>query len=474
MAIHGKEPGRVASLEAVLAEIAVGRNRPCYLLCGDEEYRIQNALERIIAALIPDPQDRDLNLTVMDGEREDSDALCELLITSPLLPGRKVVVVRQTRLLQSRNTLGPLIGRIRERLDSDPARAARDFLHFLEITGLQLDDLQDGGWRRIDDETWKRIVPDEGAEGREGWLPRAVELCGGLGKGTAGEGPGETDRLEQTLGGGMPEGNCLILTAETVDRRKRLFKTLATVGHVLAFEKISGEGRLKEQARQQAVQELALPVLGRHGKRLSAEAWAALGMKTGFELRESLGAVEKLITYTGRRAQIEAADVEAVVGRTKEDSVFALTGALSDRDLPAALAALAALLDRGDPPLRVFAMIARELRLLLQAKLLTLSGRIGTFQPDTDYARFQKSVLPVVKQWVAAMGESVAIASLHPFVIHQLLRKAQRFSRSELEAALDLLVRTDLALKSTGRDPRLLLERVLIAVCGSPSAVRGR
>jgi DNA polymerase-3 subunit delta len=465
MALHGDDSGRAISLEAVLAEIGKGQCRPCYLLFGDEEFRLQDALEKITTALIPAAQDRDLNLSVTDGEREDIDALCESLITPPLLPGRKVVVVRNTRLFQSKNILAPLIGRIRERIETDPARAAADFLHFLEITGLQLDDLRDGGWRRIDDETWKRIVPDDGGEGREQWLPKAVELCELRGAAPV-KASSETDRLERTLDGGMPEGNCLILTAETVDRRKRLFKTLAAIGRVLVFEKIAGEGKLKDQARQRAVQELAVPILEQQGKRLSAEAWAALERKTGFALRETLGAIEKLITYAGPRGQIEAADVEAVIGRTKEDSVFELTGALSSRNLAPALKSLGALLDRGEAPLRVFSMIVREIRLLLQAKLLAGSGKLGAYQPNMDYGRFQKAVMPAVKLLSAPGEEILAIASQHPFVIHQLLKNAQRFSRGELEAALDLLVRTDLALKSTGRDPRLLLEKIVIAVCG--------
>jgi hypothetical protein len=46
-----------------------------------------------------------------------------------------------------------------------------------------------------------------------------------------------------------------------------------------------------------------------------------------------------------------------------------------------------------------------------------------------------------------------------------LFLRAERFARAELTGYPDLLVRTDPALKTTGQDPRLLLERVLIAVC---------
>jgi DNA polymerase-3 subunit delta len=464
MALHDDDTGRGASLEAVLAELKRGKAVPCYLLYGDEEFRLRDAVEKITTSLIPDARDRELNLFVTDGEHEDVGSLCESLITPPLLPGRKVLVVRETRLFQSKTILAPLIAQIRERLEPDPARAAAGFMQFLALTELQLDDLREGGWRKIDDDTWQKIVPDDGGEGRETWLPRAVDLCVSRGLVPVKEKADETDRLERVLAGGMPEGNHLILTAETVDRRKRLFKAISTVGRILTFAKIKGEAR-----QQQAVMEMAAGLLGDRGKRLSSGAWAALGQKTGFSLRESLGAIEKLITFSAEKAVIEAADVEAVIGRTKEDTVFDLTGALTGRNLTAALRAFRDLLAQGDPPPKIIAkvmgMITREIRFLLHAKLLIASGRLKGFSANMDYGRFQKSVYPSLKQGAGEGEEQVDLVSQHPFVVYQFLKNAGRFTRSELAGYLEMLVRIDLALKSTGQEPRLLLERFLLAVC---------
>jgi DNA polymerase-3 subunit delta len=464
MALHDDDTGRGATLAAVLAELKRGKAVPCYLLYGDEEFRLRDAVEKITTALIPDARDRELNLFVTDGEHEDVGSLCESLVTPPLLPGRKVLVVRETRLFQSKTLLAPLIARIRERLEPDPARAAADFMQFLALTELQLDDLREGGWRKIDDDVWQKIVPDDGGEGRESWLPRAVDLCVSRGLVSVKEKADETDRLERVLAGGMPEGNHLILTAETVDRRKRLFKAVSTVGRILTFAKIKGEAR-----QQQAVMEMAAGPLGERGKRLSSGAWAALGQKTGFSLRESLGAIEKLITYSAEKAVIEAADVEAVIGRTKEDTVFDLTGALTGRNLATALRAARDLLDQGVPPLRIMAMITREIRFLLHAKLLIASGRLKGFSADMDYGRFQKAVYPSLKQGAGEKEEQVDLVSQHPFVVYQALKNSDRFTRSDLAGYLEMLVRIDLALKSTGREPRLLLERFLLAVCGTAS-----
>jgi len=50
------------------------------------------------------------------------------------------------------------------------------------------------------------------------------------------------------------------------------------------------------------------------------------------------------------------------------------------------------------------------------------------------------------------------------------LKNAGRFTRSELAGYLEIPVRIDLALKSTGQEPRILLERFLLAVCGAVKA----
>ena len=113
------------------------------------------------------------------------------------------------------------------------------------------------------------------------------------------------------------------------------------------------------------------------------------------------------------------------------------------------------------------------IRFLLQAKLLLASGRLTGFAPGMDYGRFQKSLHPAVKA-LAEVGEAgIPLAGQHPFVVYQALKNAGRFTRGELADGLELLVRTDLALKTTGQEPRLLLERLLIRLCGHRGKEQG-
>jgi DNA polymerase-3 subunit delta len=52
-----------------------------------------------------------------------------------------------------------------------------------------------------------------------------------------------------------------------------------------------------------------------------------------------------------------------------------------------------------------------------------------------------------------------------PFPVFQTLKKADNFSLEELTSAVGSLSQTDLRMKSTGQEPRLLLEALLIGLC---------
>ena len=56
------------------------------------------------------------------------------------------------------------------------------------------------------------------------------------------------------------------------------------------------------------------------------------------------------------------------------------------------------------------------------------------------------------------------------FVMGQIRTAAERLPTSRVVAAIEALFRTDLALKSSGGEPRILLERLVVELCGE----RGR
>ena len=447
------------TLEKVISDLKKGKVAPCYLLFGEEEYLLGDALNQILDALVP-TADRDFGLFVVDGENADFDLLKDHLLAPSLLGGGKVVVVKNTTLFHSKDNLSDLVNKIRANLDSYPEKAVRYFLTFLKIAGFVWEDMQGAGWQKITDEQWRSAVESDPGDDRHKWLPKVIELCAGRQSAAQGEAD-PSEQFEKLLASGLPAGNCLILTAETVDKRKKVFKVIEQNGVILHFAAAKGETATKETLKAEARK-----LLDRYEKTLSPAAWTALGRKTGYELRSSLNELQKLMNYVGGRAAIEEKDVELVVGKTKDDSIFDLTNALAEKNAAAALAALKALLDQGEHHLMILTMISREIRLLLQASLLLNSGRLPKINPAMDFAGFQKNIYPAVNQLAANFSpKDDVLVRKHPYVIFNALRNCKRFSYPVLVGCLDDLVDIDRGMKSSTTDPQLLLERFLIKAC---------
>lgn len=433
-----------SELASVLREIRAGRICPCYLVHGEEDYLVERAVEAIVDAIIP-PTHRAFNLVVMEGGEVTLGRLYEALVTFPLVEGPKVVLVRDARFFQPSRPAADQIARIRALLESDPEEAARAFLALITRWGWQLADfVEDDGWKRVEDDRWQALGNDRA------WVERVVSICREQGIGAP---PGEDgeEELARMLASGLPAGHSLVMTARTVDRRMKLYRVVADVGKV-----ISCAAAVNTRQKQARVMKMAQGILAAAEKTMTSEAWERLGARTGFELRESLAELEKLIVHTGARAQITAADVDALVGKTKGESVFRLTGALARKDGVSSLLVLAELFAQDTPPPMIVALLARELGLLMRARIGLEA--VDKWRADMDLASFQRHVFPRLREM------SRELARLNPFIAYQVAKNASGFAREELTQALTVLSQVDRAIKTTGRDPRLLLERFILAV----------
>jgi len=454
-----KEQGSKVTLDTTLNDIRKGHIAPCYLIYGDEEYLAEEALRRIVDLILP-YDERSLSLFWMDGQNTDIDMICESILTPPLIPGKKVVVVNNTLLFSSKGSFPDLVNQIVENIESNPQRAGRAFAVFLQMAGWTLEDLQEGGWEKISDDDWHETVGDKSGTGREKWLPKVLDICAKSGVQVRSD-YNSPDLLEEVLKKGFPEDNCLILAADFVDKRKKIFKVISDYGVTLHFSKVKGEARQKGMFLNAARE-----ILERGGKRLSPGAINVLGKKTGFNLRESMGELDKLITYAGDDDIIGEGDIDVITGKTKEDSVFDLTSALVSRNLKKALSTFRDLIDHRVHYLMIVTMIGREIRLLLQGRILLKSGNLPSFQSEMDFNKFQRVVYPEIKRLSDKQGKkSRGLTGQHPYVIYNALKNAESFSYNELVGYLEQISNTDIALKTTGKDPELTIERLLIEIC---------
>lgn len=447
-------------MDKILNKLQKGVFAPCYLLYGEEEYLINEALNKILDIMVP-LNDRDFGLFSLEGENTDMDSLIDNLLTPSLLGDRKVIVVKNTTIFTSRDDLAKLIGKIRSNIDENPAKAAKTFLSFLNIAGFKLEDLQNSGWQKITDDEWNSIVKGDAGEDRQKWLPRILEICLASNL-TDASMSDKTEKLEEIFKTGLPAGNCLIFTAESVDKRKKIYKVIAEAGVVHEFVRVKKEGVRKEMLQKEAQK-----LLESCGKKMSPAAWNALGRKTGFDFRRSMSELEKLISFVGDRTLVDKDDVEEAVGRTKEDDIFALTNALSEKNQLAALDALKNLLDQGNPHMLILTMITREIRLLLQARTLVDSGKLPKFSHSMEYGWFQNGLYPAFNALnTSGVKREGLIFGQHPYSVYNALRNCVRFTTDRLIALTEELLKLERSLKTSGTsNPRLLLENFLIKSC---------
>ncbi len=161
---------------------------------------------------------------------------------------------------------------------------------------------------------------------------------------------------------------------------------------------------------------------------------------------------KQLLTPFGQAAtmpNISLGDVETMVLAAKQRSLYELTDAISRRDRPQALALLHGLLNASDggedSAIGHLYMLARTFRQMLII-----------VEKDVRDARALWSVL-----WQGFR--------MPPFAAEDLIRQARRFkSRADLTRALRLIAGSDLEIRSSPADKRLVLERLIVALASEP------
>lgn len=234
----------------------------------------------------------------------------------------------------------------------------------------------------------------------------------------------------------VPE-TLLLVTATSIDKRRKFFQKFAQVGEIIEFRRLY-ENQLPAFIRDRA-KEL--------GRTFTGPALKLFCKRTGTNLAEVMGELDKLTSYVGEREYFEEDDVAAVVSDTRVESVFALTDALGTGDLAAALRLLGRLLDDGQPPLVILTMLVRHFRQLWKARELLAQG---VSQKD----------LP------RRIGVS-------PYFLEGLLAQAKRCSGQQLRELFPRFLAVDLALKSGG-DPRAQLEGLVFALCAGVPAEKSK
>lgn len=159
---------------------------------------------------------------------------------------------------------------------------------------------------------------------------------------------------------------------------------------------------------------------------------------TGEDLMRIDMELDKMATYIHPRKSITREDINELILFDRENTIYELLDAVSERNTAITLQHLQQLLTTGTAPIRILYMVYWHIKKLLQGK-----------------------------QW-AADGESPAFISrelnIPNYFMDKFLRQAGSFSRSQLSGLMQAVQQAD-RLSKSGADGGRVLERLLLLVC---------
>jgi DNA polymerase-3 subunit delta len=134
-------------------------------------------------------------------------------------------------------------------------------------------------------------------------------------------------------------------------------------------------------------------------------------------------------------------DIAAVVGATKGFTIFELQNAIGRKDPKDAIKILERMLEVGQSPQMIISMLTRFF-----TQLWKLTDMRSRRLPESDIAR--------------EIGVS-------PYFVKQIIEFRSNFDIRQIEENFKSLLEADTVLKSTSRDPRLVLDLLVLSLMSS-------
>ena len=421
------------------------------LVFGDD-LQVAESCRAILDQLVPAEQ-RGFNYERFDGRAATWEQIESSLMTPPFFPGKKLLWVDSAPYFYARAQRGELGEKVLELWRASKREEAAKLL----VDLLVLEAWTQEQWNGLDGASIRPFLDLLGADGGEGQddAEALFAFCKSRPLDLAERKGAEPHRLAALLDQGLPEWGFLLLTALQVDRRTRLFKRFEELGAVLY---LSLERDRSGKISRESLLEFVGQRLRQAEKNLDPRAREIILARAGDDLRGLKQELEKLLLFVGDRSTIRAEDVEPLVTDRGEGWIFDLTRALGDRDALAALAQLARLIAQGEHPLKILGTVAAEARRLVSARQLLAGDLAKIWRRGMTYSQFQQNVS---KQGAPVLGRN-------PYADYMCFQRAEHFSLAELRSFMERLFEADLRLKSSGSQPRIVLEKLFLEMCVGP------
>ena len=438
--------------------------------------------------------DREINCEVIDGLMENVPDLLESLNTYAMMAGSKVVWFKDVKLFDTTGRHQRMFDQVVQAYEADNLKkAARAFLSLCVQLGIEAPGEMTAG-RQYPSEL-KPLVDALGSDGvkrlsdhihEQGWAANA-----------------SADYLQaliDAIGKGFPPGHFLLITSGSkVPKNRKFYKSVAAKGVVVDCHVPLGERKADKAAQETVLREIAEHALAKAGKKMAPGLFNLMVQLTGFDPATFKNNIEKLIDFTGRRADISREDITSVLKRTKSDPIYEMTNAVAERNAPSALFYMQTLFENDFHPLQILAALSNQIRKLMIAKAFARSEYGRSWSKGLPYPQFQKRVLGEVQRYDAHVAKArldwrrtddmdpeegpkkgakkadmeLALAPNpgNAYPVFQTLVKSENFSHKELVETMIYISEADVRLKSSGQDPKLVVKHLVMGICrGSENA----
>ena len=258
---------------------------------------------------------------------------------------------------------------------------------------------------------------------------------------------------------GFPPDNILLLLAETVDKRHRLFKYLKKCGTIVDCSVAAGSNMAAQQAQKSVLQEMVNTTLAKLQKTMDNSDAELFFERVGFHPVAVVTETEKLAHYIGKRKRITRDDIVQMVARTREDALYELTDAFSKKKTGRIMTILSRLLDQGVHGLAILATMRNYVRKQLIFRTLQIAGPSG-WRQGMSAKEFQNSYLPALK----SSGQWTDLLKAHPYALYLGFSQASGYSCNGLTYWLSLILEAEYRLKGSALPQQLVLEELFFAM----------
>lgn len=272
---------------------------------------------------------------------------------------------------------------------------------------------------------------------------------------------GLLNKIMSDLRAGLSSDQNIIISASNIDKRSSFFKAFAEYGEV-------NEHVLSErdyEARPIALQRLKEKI-EESGMSINKDAADYFVDQVGYDTRQIMCEIEKLILFKNCKGSISKKDVEAITAVTGEAIIWDFTDSIAERRLEDAIHIFRRLIFQKESPIKLIIGLEGLYSDLLQYRVFA----------DEGWVKMDRRSI----QWKASQEADEFLSSLssdprkkHWFRSSKLLSQSLSHSQKRLEACCKIIISTHEQMISEGSlSHEILFEILLARLCGKKLKTR--